>query len=277
MDTLSIGDWIGGLFGLLMLMAIPATAIVTERSQQVTARLKFAGWTGGLLLLLPLSVILLGFAVENLPTLADIIVLPLLLAGVAAVFFYFRQIARRTIDAGLRKSFAYLALVPGVNLLFLFLLLFIPTQYRKSPEAAAGDAQSKSLQAPRYSCFCRGTDKETGEPRTSLNWVFSRRAMFRIFDDRIECGDWTIPFSDVQTAILYKTKQWPLTHDILHFETRDKSFQFNFPLWAKPAKYLNLELPEKAVKLKQDPITILIRLAVVGYIAYEIWKRVAAS
>lgn len=126
---------------------------------------------------------------------------------------------------------------------------------------------------PLYRCWCKGTDKESSKPSASINWVLSRRARFLIFEDHVRCGDWVIAFADVEKATLYRTKSGLLRYQILQLDTKDRSFQFGFNPWADPAKYLKLELAEETVRLKQSPIGLVVRLAVLGFLAFEIWKR----
>ena len=44
------------------------------------------------------------------------------------------------------------------------------------------------MTAPIYKCWTKATNREGGTLRRSHNWITSRRAWFKIFTDRIECG-----------------------------------------------------------------------------------------
>ncbi len=275
MDAPSIGEWIGIAFVLLVILGVPAGAIFIERRQRRTGRLKFAVWTAGVLILFFLLVMVMGVADGAIPEDAGLVFLAVLIVFGAAVFFYFRQLTRRVIDIGYNKSLAFIALIPFVNLIFVLLLVFLPSKPFSDTGVSSGTEVSGNQ--PLYSCWCRGTDKETGEPRTSINWVLSRRAMFRVYDDRVECGDWIILFSDVKKAIAYKAKQWPRTANFIHLETENRNFQFVFPFVGNPAKHMNLELTEQNVKLQQGPITIVLRLAVVSYLAYVAWNYTTSA
>ena len=70
-----------------------------------------------------------------------------------------------------------------------------------------------------YKCNCKATDREEGEPGHSANWVASKRARLKIYEDRVECGDWTIPLSQVLEAKLYTARQFLLPVKVLHLVT----------------------------------------------------------
>ncbi len=139
------------------------------------------------------------------------------------------------------------------------------------------DRTDRPQTKPLYSCWCKGTDKEAAEPKASMNWAFSRRARFRVFEDHVQCGDWVIAFPDVEKATLYRTKSWLLRYQILQLDTKDRSFQFGFNPWADPAKHLNLDMTEESVRLKQSQIGLIVRFALLGLLAYEVWNRYLAN
>jgi hypothetical protein len=53
-----------------------------------------------------------------------------------------------------------------------------------------------------YRCKTKATDREGDLIRPSLNWAFARRGELRLTDRAIECGDWTIPYEEVDDAVL---------------------------------------------------------------------------
>ncbi|WP_282608330.1 hypothetical protein [Pelagibius sp. Alg239-R121] len=264
------------LVGLVVFIALPTIAIALERGQKFTTRGKFALWTVGFCVLLFLILAYVGGAYGEFGLPPEVSVLPPLLAAYALVFFYFQRIARRSIDAGLRKIVAYCALIPVVNLLFVIALLILPTKRRTgNGQASGGNSSSEwydSKGQQLYSCFCKAADGESGEPKISWSWILARRAFFRIFDDKVQCGNWIFPFSEVTKATVYKTKQWPFTHNILQLETPERCVQFGFLIWANPTKHLKLNIETKNTTLKTHPIAIVLRVTVLGYLAFEIWK-----
>ncbi len=257
------------VIALLVLIAIPIAAIALERGRKSVTRGRFALWSIGFCIALFIIFAYVGAAYTEFGLPPEVSVFPPLLAAYVLIFFYFQRITRRILDAGAPKAVAYCALVPGLNLLFVVLLLLLPSKDR----AVNKESEDTEL----YSCFCKATDTESGEPRASWAWVMSRRAMFRIFDDRVQCGDWIFPFSEIRKATLYKAKQWPFTHKILQLELDERCVQFGFFPWANPIKHLKLDVEIRYANLNRQPFTIIFRIAVVGFIAYEIWKRAGTN
>ena len=123
----------------------------------------------------------------------------------------------------------------------------------------------------KYKCFCKATNREVSAPRYSHNWAVAKRAFFKVFDDRIECGDWNIPFAQVESAHVYKTKQMFVPARVLQLDTSSGSFQFGFNPWANPFKHLNIKYEESEVKLGYSVFSVLIRIIFLAYIAYVLW------
>ncbi|MCL6416609.1 hypothetical protein MIB92_13195 [Aestuariirhabdus sp. Z084] len=122
----------------------------------------------------------------------------------------------------------------------------------------------------RYQCYCKATNRESKEPRYSHNWVSAKRARFKVFDDRIECGNWTIAYSEIQAAHLYRAKQLFIPVNVLQLVTGSGSFQFGFNPWANPFRHLGVEYSETQIALGHSPYSISIRillLTCLGYLA----------
>lgn len=124
-----------------------------------------------------------------------------------------------------------------------------------------------------YKAWCKGTSREDSEPRYSANWLVSKRAWFKIFDDRIECGSWKIPKDSIHKAIVYKTKQMFIPVTVLQLITEEGSYQFGFNPWARPIRHLDIEVEERSVKLQYSFFSILVRVAVLAYIGYWVWSE----
>ena len=56
---------------------------------------------------------------------------------------------------------------------------------------------------PSYKCWVKATNRESGVPRRSGNWVAAKRGWFNVFADRLECGRWTIPVASIRKAVMY--------------------------------------------------------------------------
>lgn len=58
--------------------------------------------------------------------------------------------------------------------------------------------------APIYRCMTKGVGGAPEEFEYGLKWVTSRRAFLKVFRDRLECGDWNIPYSAIEEAELFR-------------------------------------------------------------------------
>lgn len=125
----------------------------------------------------------------------------------------------------------------------------------------------------KYKCFCKATNREDKEPRLSHNWVAAKRGMFKVFEDRVECGDWSIPYSDIESAHLYKAKQMFMPVNVLKLVTRSGNYQFGFNPWANPFKHLGVEFETSKIKLKHSVYSIVVRLVLIAYLGYWVWEQ----
>jgi len=126
---------------------------------------------------------------------------------------------------------------------------------------------------PLHKYWVKGTNREEGTPRRSQNWVTSRHAWFKIFKDRVECGDWLISFSAVKEAIVYKTRSLFLPVSVLQIKTANQIYQFGFYPWANPMKHVTFDYAEEKVKLRHSPFSVMLRLILVLYLVYLLWER----
>jgi hypothetical protein len=126
---------------------------------------------------------------------------------------------------------------------------------------------------PVYKCWCKATSRDDSEPRYSHNWIASKRAWLKIYGDRIECGSWVIPFTDVTRAVIYSTKQMFIPVKVLRLVTEKGNFQFGFNPWASPSKHLSLDVGQENLRLNYSPFSIVVRALIFGYVAYWVWDR----
>ena len=116
-------------------------------------------------------------------------------------------------------------------------------------------------------------EREDNEPSYSPKWITAKRAMFKVFDEHIDCGSWKINYSDIKSVTLYKTSQMLIPVNVLHIISNNGSYQFGFHPWAKPFSYLPIGYETKKVKLKMSPFSLIIRIAAIGYLGYYFLAR----
>jgi hypothetical protein len=122
-----------------------------------------------------------------------------------------------------------------------------------------------------YTSWSKGTTSELGLPQYSANWAMAKRGRFKVFSDRVECGDWVIPASSVKEAVLFEARQWFIPVYILAITTVDKTWQFGFNPWSKVAEHLPFQFRRERVRLRYSRFSIVVRAVLLGYLAYLAW------
>lgn len=103
--------------------------------------------------------------------------------------------------------------------------------------------------------------------------MLARRDWLKIYDDRIECGIWEIPYAEVKEAIVYKTRQGFIPVKILVLSTEDGNFQFGVNPWSNPFRHMAIPLRQESMKLEYSLFSTAIRVLVVGYLVYWACQR----
>lgn len=133
-----------------------------------------------------------------------------------------------------------------------------------------------TLEEPVYTCLPKGSNREAGVPRRSAHWVTARRARFRVYSDRVEAGDWRIPYQDVERAVLYRMPYLPFVEArVLELEAAGQTYQFGFNPWAHPEAHLPIAVEEEQARLGYSAFSIAARVVLVGYVLYLLWNWIA--
>lgn len=123
----------------------------------------------------------------------------------------------------------------------------------------------------RYRAWTKATAGEAGTPRHSANWVDARRAWLKVYDDRIECGNWVVPSDAVEEAVLYHAREMGIPVTVLSVTARGRVLQFGFNPWARIAGHLPFPFREENVRLGYSGFSIAVRLLVLLGILYWLW------
>lgn len=123
-----------------------------------------------------------------------------------------------------------------------------------------------------YRCWTKATTREQGNPRHSANWIVSRRGWFRIFPDRVECGDWVLPVTDIERAMLYRGRQLWTTVRVLELQTKTLTYQFGFNPWVAVESHLPFPFSGEKVRLKHSIFSLVVRLVLIACLAFLLWQ-----
>ena len=117
----------------------------------------------------------------------------------------------------------------------------------------------------------KGTTAEGENLGRSLNWVVARRGILKVMPDALVCGDWRIPYEQIDEAELFTIRSI-FPGFLLRVRTGDTIYQFGLnwnPFWKKE---LPFPVTREKVNLKYSVFSIVVRVALLGYAVYAIWK-----
>jgi len=130
-----------------------------------------------------------------------------------------------------------------------------------------------------HKCMTKATTAQGEQRRYGPNWVMSRRGALKVFDDHLECGDWRIDYSEITGAVLCSFRSFFLRIPsyILTVETENRTYHFGLNGWG-PFWKGDLPFPVQREKGKLGFIwfSIAIRLIIVGWIVYFVWRWVVS-
>jgi hypothetical protein len=127
-----------------------------------------------------------------------------------------------------------------------------------------------------HQCMTKAVFAEGAQLKHGPNWILARRGRLKIFEDHLECGNWTIEYRDIKNATLYSVRQYiiviPVPGYVLKIETEDKAYHFGL----NPNRYWKNELPfpveRQKGRLRFSLFSIAVRLIVLGYVVYFLWR-----
>ncbi|MFH5803116.1 hypothetical protein [Alienimonas sp. DA493] len=126
-----------------------------------------------------------------------------------------------------------------------------------------------AAEAPVYQCMTKGTDRESGGPRFSASWVGARRGTFKVFADRIEVGDWRIPFEQIDRAVLHRATYLPFVKvGVLELDAAGRTYQFGFNPWAAPEEHLPFPVEEREGPMGYSQFSVAVRLVAAAALLY---------
>lgn len=77
-----------------------------------------------------------------------------------------------------------------------------------------------------HKCTVKATTKEDETIRCSLNWAFSQRGTLYVMSDSLKCGNWEIPYSEIDEAILYSIPWLFAQAYVLLVKSKGQIYQF---------------------------------------------------
>ena len=131
------------------------------------------------------------------------------------------------------------------------------------------------MSEPLHKCMTKATTAEGDQRKYGPNWITSRRGSLKVFDDRLECGDWRVEYSEITSAVLYSFRSFFLRIPgyILTVETDAKTYHFGLNGWGDFWKGdLPFDASREEGKLRFTWFSIIVRVILFSYIAYMLWQ-----
>lgn len=128
--------------------------------------------------------------------------------------------------------------------------------------------------APLYRCMTKGVKDAPESFEYGPSWVTARRGMLSVHPDRLECGDWTIPYPDISRAVLFKTSSMFIPCYILKVKTATHSYQFGLSGNAFWSTDLPFPVTREKGRLRYSKFSFAARVALVAGVIwyfYELW------
>ena len=126
-----------------------------------------------------------------------------------------------------------------------------------------------------HECMTKATTAEGDQRKYGPSWIVSRRGTLKIFDDRLECGDWRIDYSEITDAVLcsFRTFFLRIPGYILTVNTEERTYHFGHNGWGE---FWRGELPFDVTReqgsLGYSWFSVAVRLILFGCLAYLVWQ-----
>ncbi len=129
------------------------------------------------------------------------------------------------------------------------------------------------MASPVYRAWSKTIRTDDRSPGYSARWVAARRGWLNVFHDRLESGDTVIPADAVQDAVLYEARQWFIPVYILAVTTAGGTWQFGLNPWTNIGVHLPFPFRRERVRLRYSTFSIVVRVALIAYVAYLLYRR----
>ncbi len=132
------------------------------------------------------------------------------------------------------------------------------------------------MEKPLYRCMTKATIAEGEELRYSQNWVLARRAILKVTPTALICGDWQIPYDQIDEAVLFSVWDTFIPGFVLRVKANGVIYQFGVnwnPFWKKE---LLFPVSREKGRLGYSAYSITIRIIMFGCAVYFIWKRMSS-
>ena len=135
---------------------------------------------------------------------------------------------------------------------------------------------NSDLTRPLYQCLTKATTATGDQMKYGPNWVVARRARLKVFPDRLECGDWTIPNEEITEAVLFSIRSLVFIPGyVLRVTTDEATYHFGLNGGAFWKGELPFPVTRKKGSLGYSKLSIAVRVIALGDLVYALWQWLA--
>jgi hypothetical protein len=113
--------------------------------------------------------------------------------------------------------------------------------------------------------------------RTGPKWITSRRGLLKLYPDRLECGNWTVVYSEIREAVLssFRSPILRIPGYVLAVRTDKETYHFGLNGWAYWKGELPFPVTREQARIRMSAISILARVVLIGFAIYFMWNWIA--
>ena len=119
----------------------------------------------------------------------------------------------------------------------------------------------------------KATTAEGDGVRRSVHWALSRRGILEVRPGALACGDWLIPYGEIEEAVLYSVRQMLIPGYVLVVKSRGILYQFGLnwgPFWSRE---LPFPVRRERARLRYSWYSVAVRVGLVALFGYWLWRR----
>ena len=125
-----------------------------------------------------------------------------------------------------------------------------------------------------HSCMTKAVIADGDQLQSGPQWITSRRARLKLYEDRLECGDWSIRYDDIRQAVLSSFRS-PILRTpgyVLAVRTDTETYHFGLNGWRYWKGKLPFHVIRQKSKLRLSLLSFLARAVLIAYAAYFVWN-----
>ncbi len=133
------------------------------------------------------------------------------------------------------------------------------------------------MASPIYRAWAKAIRTDESAPGYSASWVTAVRGWLNVHPDRLECSDIVIPIEAVKEAVLYEARQGFIPVYILAVTVAQGTYQFGLNPWTNIGRHLPFPFRRERVRLQYSVFSVAVRVALLAYASYWIYRRFVAA